>query len=57
MKSQKKRCWTRGSLDVVRWSKQLNKQRFKCKNGEILSRVTIRSSGLRIAISGSENGS
>ena len=35
-KVQKKRCWACGSLDVIRWGKQLNKQRFKCKNCGIL---------------------
>lgn len=33
---QKKRCWSCESLDVIRWGKQQNKQRFKCKNCGIL---------------------
>jgi transposase-like protein len=33
---KKKRCWACGSLDVIRWGKQLNKQRFKCKNCSVL---------------------
>jgi transposase-like protein len=34
--SQKKRCWACGSLEVIRWGLRDNKQRFKCKNCEIL---------------------
>lgn len=30
-KSLKKRCWSCGSLSVIRWGKQVGKQRFKCK--------------------------
>lgn len=33
---KKKRCWACGSLNVIRWGKQKNKQRFKCKNCDIL---------------------
>lgn len=32
----KKRCWGCGSLDVIKWSKQNGKQRFKCKNCSLL---------------------
>ncbi len=35
-KSKKKRCWACGSLDVIKWGIQNNKQRYKCKNCEIL---------------------
>ena len=35
-KVKKKRCWACGSLNVIRWGQRLNKQRFKCKNCEIL---------------------
>ncbi|MEJ7684355.1 MAG: transposase [Segetibacter sp.] len=31
MKKLKKRCWSCGSLSVIRWGKQASKQRFKCK--------------------------
>ncbi len=31
----KKQCWVCGSLEVIRWGTQNNKQRFKCKNCEI----------------------
>ena len=34
--TKKKRCWACGSLDTIKWGKQQNKQRFKCKNCEIL---------------------
>ena len=34
--TKKKRCWACGSLDTIKWGKQKNKQRFKCKNCEIL---------------------
>ena len=30
-----KRCWACSSLKVIKWGKQLGKQRFKCKNCEI----------------------
>jgi hypothetical protein len=33
---KKKRCWACGSLDTIKWGKQQNKQRFKCKNCDIL---------------------
>lgn len=33
---KKKRCWACGFVDVIRWGKQLGKQRFKCKNCGIL---------------------
>lgn len=32
VKTKKKRCWSCGSLDVICWGKQNNKQRFKCKS-------------------------
>jgi hypothetical protein len=35
-KIKKKRCWSCNSLLVIRWGKQLNKQRFKCKDCGIL---------------------
>jgi len=35
-KVKKKRCWACGFLDVIKWGKQLGKQRFKCKNCGIL---------------------
>ena len=31
MNKPKKRCWTCGSLEIIRGGKQLNKQRFHCK--------------------------
>lgn len=31
-KTKKKRCWACGSLEVIKWGKQNNKTRFKCKN-------------------------
>lgn len=36
MKNPKKRCWSCGFLDVIRWGKQQDKQRYKCKNCGIL---------------------
>ena len=30
--TKKKRCWSCGSLDVIKWGKQNKKNRFKCKN-------------------------
>lgn len=35
-KVKKKPCWACGSLDVIRWGKRQNRQRFKCKNCDIL---------------------
>jgi hypothetical protein len=35
-KIKKKRCWACGSLDTIKWGKQENKQRYKCKNCDIL---------------------
>jgi transposase-like protein len=35
-KQKKKRCWACGFSDVIRWGKQLGKQRFRCKNCGIL---------------------
>lgn len=35
-KTRKTRCWSCQSLDVIRWGKQLGKQRFKCKNCGLL---------------------
>jgi len=34
--TKKKRCWACGSLDTIKWGKQQSKQRFKCKNCDIL---------------------
>jgi AraC-like DNA-binding protein len=34
---QKKRCWACGSLNVIKWGKQLGKQRYKCKDCAVLS--------------------
>jgi len=34
--TKKKRCWACGSLDTIKWGKQGNKQRFKCKNCNVL---------------------
>lgn len=34
--AKKKRCWACNSLDVIRWGIQAGKQRFKCKNCNIL---------------------
>ena len=34
--TKKKRCWACGSLDTIKWGNRKNKQRFKCKNCEIL---------------------
>jgi len=31
----KKRCWACGSLDSIKWGKQANRQRYKCKNCDI----------------------
>jgi hypothetical protein len=31
-KTKKKRCWSCGSLDVIKWGTQQGKQRYKCKN-------------------------
>ncbi|WP_447641150.1 MULTISPECIES: IS1/IS1595 family N-terminal zinc-binding domain-containing protein [Chitinophagaceae] len=36
MKKAKKRCWSCGFLDAIRWGKQQGKQRYKCKNCGIL---------------------
>jgi len=36
-KVKKFRCWACGSLDSIKWGKQFDKQRFKCKNCGILS--------------------
>jgi hypothetical protein len=33
---KKKRCWGCKSLDVIRWGRQQNKQRFKCKTCGLL---------------------
>lgn len=33
---KKKRCWACGSLDTIKWGKQHNKQRFKCKDCGVL---------------------
>lgn len=33
---KKKRCWACGSLNTIKWGKQSNKQRFKCKNCGVL---------------------
>lgn len=33
---KKKRCWACKSIDTIKWGKQQNKQRFKCKNCGIL---------------------
>lgn len=33
---KKKRCWACSSLNTIKWGKQQNKQRFKCKNCSIL---------------------
>lgn len=33
---KKKRCWACRSLSTIRWEKQQNKQRYKCKNCGIL---------------------
>ena len=33
---KKKRCWSCGSLDVIKWGKRDNKQRYKCGNCGIL---------------------
>jgi NAD-dependent SIR2 family protein deacetylase len=35
-KLKKKRCWGCKSLDVIKWGKRENKQRFKCKNCGLL---------------------
>ncbi len=35
-RSRKKRCWSCKSLDVIKWGKQLGKQRFKCKSCGLL---------------------
>jgi transposase-like protein len=35
-KQKKKRCWACGFCDVIRWGRQLGRQRFKCKNCGIL---------------------
>jgi AraC-like DNA-binding protein len=37
---QKKRCWACGSLDVIKWGKQLGKQRYKCKSCTVLFTAT-----------------
>ena len=34
--SRKTRCWACKSLDVIRWGKQGKRQRFKCKNCDML---------------------
>lgn len=31
-KQRKSRCWSCGSLNVIRWGKQSGKHRFRCKN-------------------------
>ena len=36
-KVKKIRCWGCGSLDTIKWGKQFDKQRFKCKNCGMLS--------------------
>lgn len=33
---KKKRCWSCGSLDVIKWGKRNNKQRYKCSSCGIL---------------------
>lgn len=33
---KKKRCWACGSLDVIKWGKRDNKQRYKCRNCGVL---------------------
>lgn len=35
-KTRKKRCWSCQSLNVIRWGKQHETQRFKCKNCGLL---------------------
>lgn len=35
-KVKKKRCWACGSLKTIKWGKQKNKQRYKCKSCGIL---------------------
>ena len=35
-KTNKSRCWSCSSLEVIRWGKQKGKQRFKCKNCNLL---------------------
>lgn len=44
-KLKKKRCWGCGSLDSIKWGKQQNKQRFKCKNCGLL--FTSRNDGVK----------
>jgi len=39
---QKKRCWACGEQQLIKWGKQLGKQRFKCKNCGVLSTATNR---------------
>lgn len=34
--NKKKRCWACGSLNTIKWGIQKNKQRFKCKDCDIL---------------------
>lgn len=33
---KKKRCWSCGSLNTIKWGKQQSKQRYKCKNCSVL---------------------
>jgi transposase-like protein len=45
LKTNKCRCWSCGNLEVIKWGKQKGKQRFKCKNCNLLftrSNPTIR---------------
>ncbi len=38
-KTRKIRCWGCQSIDVIKWGKRLEKQRYKCKNcGLLLTR-------------------
>lgn len=46
-KLKKKRCWGCNSLHSIKWGKQQNKQRFKCKNCGLL--FTSRNDGVKIA--------
>jgi hypothetical protein len=39
-KSKKKRCWSCGNLNVIKWGKQQGKQRFRCKNCGIFFTAT-----------------
>jgi hypothetical protein len=43
MKTSKKRCWACNNINGIKWSKQQEKQRFKCKSCGILFTSTNQS--------------